>query len=513
MPLVAYVAQDRRSALARGESLPDRAPGAALFADISGFTPLTEKLTRQFGARRGGEELTKRVNAVYDALIRSVEAQGGSVVDFAGDAITCWLSAANPNASLRALAAAQAMQTAMSGFPDLALKVAVTSGTARRLVAGDPRIQLLDTLAGGMIARLAVAEHLARPGEVVADAATLRACGGAFAVTEWRADPETGEPFAVVHASLRQVETMPAVAPSAEIPSETLRAWVLPAVYAREQSGLSEFLTELRPAVALFLRFGGIDYDGDDSAQEKLDSWIREVQHAAARYDGTLLQLTIGDKGSYLYVCFGAPTSHEDDARRAVQTALELREKAHTLPYLEPVQVGISRGTLRAGACGSATRRTYAALGDEVNVAARLMSVAAPGEIVVSERVQQALGERFTLIPRPPVTLKGKSGPLTVFTVISPRHRRATRLLEPEYRLPMIGRAEELVFLESKLELARQGQGQIIGITAEAGQVTPRRRSDPAGPAARPGMLQRRVRIVRHEYGLPGLEAYLASVL
>src|SRR5919199_5721977 len=91
-----YVPQDRRAALARGEPLPDRAHGSALFADISGFTPLTEKLAQQFGARRGTEEFTQRMNLVYDALISAVEQHAGSVVNFAGDAIICWFDDLTP---------------------------------------------------------------------------------------------------------------------------------------------------------------------------------------------------------------------------------------------------------------------------------------------------------------------------------------------------------------------------------------------------------------------------------
>ena len=57
-----YIPTDRRQALARGETLPDRTTGAALFADISGFTPLTEALAKELGPRRGAEELTKELS-------------------------------------------------------------------------------------------------------------------------------------------------------------------------------------------------------------------------------------------------------------------------------------------------------------------------------------------------------------------------------------------------------------------------------------------------------------------
>jgi len=85
-----YLAQDRLRALASGESLPSRTTGSALFADISGFTALTEALRNSLGARRGAEELTRRIEAVYSALITQIELFGGSVIEFAGDSMLCW---------------------------------------------------------------------------------------------------------------------------------------------------------------------------------------------------------------------------------------------------------------------------------------------------------------------------------------------------------------------------------------------------------------------------------------
>src|SRR5690242_20167839 len=88
--LHAYIPTDRRHALAQGVELPDRTSGAALFADISGFTPLTEALVRLLGPQRGTEELPRQLNIVYDALIAQVDQYRGSVIGFSGDAITCW---------------------------------------------------------------------------------------------------------------------------------------------------------------------------------------------------------------------------------------------------------------------------------------------------------------------------------------------------------------------------------------------------------------------------------------
>lgn len=144
--VASYLPQDRRQALATDLDLPSRAVGAALLADISRFTALTEALSQQLGPRRGIEVLTAKINTVYDVLTAHVDAYRGIVIGFAGDAITCWFSdstdAGISGASPRAVACALALQADMRAFqsillPDggsigLGLKVAVASGQARR---------------------------------------------------------------------------------------------------------------------------------------------------------------------------------------------------------------------------------------------------------------------------------------------------------------------------------------------------------------------------------------------
>src|SRR5215210_815527 len=121
--LATFIPVDRRLALARGEALPDRADGTALFMDVSGFTPLTEALTRTFGPQRGAEEMTRHLNRIYDTLIAELDRYGASVVGFSGDAITCWFdehalgtvlgaSRTGSSAALRAVACGLAMQEA-----------------------------------------------------------------------------------------------------------------------------------------------------------------------------------------------------------------------------------------------------------------------------------------------------------------------------------------------------------------------------------------------------------------
>lgn len=476
--LSAFIPRDRRAALARGVALPDRAWGTALFADISGFTTLTTTWAAALGPERGAEQITQMLNQVFEALIAAVHAQQGSVIGFSGDAITCWF---DDDAGARAAWAARAMQAAMvpfraparpGGAPGgLALKVAVAQGPVRRFLVGDPAIQVMDALAGATLDRLAATERLAAPGEILLDAAAAAAIAAAGPQGAWRATPDG---LARVFVLTGWAIPRPREAgdpPSAEGPDVGRQAqqWVLPAVGARLAQGHGEFLAELRPAVALFLRFGGIDYDADRAAGTRLDIFIRGVQRVLARYDGALLQLTIGDKGSYLYAAFGAPLAHSDDAARAAAAALELRAPPPTGPTLPAIQIGLSSGLVWSGAYGGPDSRTYGVLGDSVNLAARLMQHAAPGGILATAAVRQAAGPRFQWADLPPVRVKGRLDPVEVAGLMGEQARPGRDLLEPIYQGPLMGRAAELAMLDDRRAAAQAGQGQVVGIIGEAG--------------------------------------------
>ncbi|HEU4324335.1 MAG TPA: adenylate/guanylate cyclase domain-containing protein [Roseiflexaceae bacterium] len=475
-----YIPADRLRALARGEPLPDRATGAALFADISGFTPLTEALARTLGPRGGAEELTRQLNSVYDALIAEVDRYGGSVIAFSGDAITCWFEGDN---GLRATACALALHVAMAcqgtvalpsgGRVTLALKVAISSGPARRLVVGDPAIQRFDVLVGAALARMAAAQHLAHRAEVVLSPECAPALEDHALVLEWRSPAEDPlhmpERYPVISGLLTPVDDAPwpALADGA-VREDDIRPWLLPAVYRQLRTGQDALLTELRPAVALFLRFNGLDYDADPAAEARLDEFVRWVQQVLARYEGVLLQISNDDKGSHLYGVFGAPSAHEDDARRAVAAALELRIPPADLAARSGITVmgiGLSQGTMRAGVYGGATRRTYSVLGDEVNVAARLMQQAGPGEVLASDQVRQSTAASFTWDLLPPLVVKGRRAPVAAARLVG---ALASQPAARGFVGDLVGRAGELN--RALRALAPILEGRFAGVVAIYGE-------------------------------------------
>jgi len=473
--LHAHLPQDRLRALARHETLPDRTHGSALFADISGFTPLTEALRSALGPRRGAEALTQQLEAIFTALIAEVENYGGSVIGFAGDACTCWFDDAPSPAAPRATACALALQRAMQAFQTvplpnrttttLTLKVAVASGPARRLAVGDAEIQLFDVLAGETLARMANGEHVAHKGEVLLDETTAHALGDTLVIREWRRT-ENGECFVVAASMSNGDHSLPTTLP--QYSPEQLRAWIPTWVYARESAGQQALLNEFRAVTFVFLRFMGIDYDAE-SALAHLNTYMQWVLRVVRQADGYLRAPSIGDKGSYLLIALGAPTAHEDDMRRALRVALALRTPPADCAFITSTQIGLATGVVWAGLCGGDARHAYDFVGDDANLAARLMQAAAPGEILVSGQVQAKLAETFTFGPERLLHLKGKTGLFPVFAAHRESEQRGLHLQEPAYSLPMVGRQTELEIIGEKLDLAVRGKAQLIGIVAEAG--------------------------------------------
>jgi class 3 adenylate cyclase/tetratricopeptide (TPR) repeat protein len=465
----AYLAGDRRRALAAGTPMPDRVSGAALFADLSGFTPLTEAMHAEYGHTRGAEQLTATLGVVFDAVLGELHRHGGSVVYFSGDAVTCWLDADDGHV---AAACAQAMQRVMADVADVALpsgrtfqiglKVAVAVGRARRFVVGDPDIQLIDVLAGRLIDDLAAAESVAAQGDVVLDQSALLALGDDAVVGERR--ERAGRRFGVLESMTVTVPLPEVVERTARLRDDQVRPWLLPPVWERLRTGHGEFLAELRPAIPVFVRFGGLDFDDDPDVQERLDEFVVGAQRIIHSYGGAALQLTLGDKGAYLYAVFGSPLAHEDDAARACAAALELLALEARTAAID-LQIGIAQGRLRSGTYGHATRRTFCCLGDAVNLAARLMTAAAPGRIVVADAVQRAAGTGFEWHRLPDLVVKGKRDPVPASELNGRRAGGGRR----RHDSAMVGRQKEVQHIAGLVARAATGRGQVIGVCAEPG--------------------------------------------
>jgi len=436
-----------------------------LFADICGFTPLAESLEDALGPQRGAAEVAAWVNRTFGALAAAVDRHHGSITCAAGDSITCWF---DDEHRLSAVACALEMQNSMAmaaadleagsaGRATAGLKVALAGGEARRFVVGDPSTQVFDVLAGAVVDRAGAGEKLCRPGEVVIDRTSADALGDALSIAEVRGDfvCVTGIPGATPSDPWPEL-------PASPILDHTVRSWIAPPVYERLQAGHAHFLAEFRPVVAEFVSFGRIDYE-HANAGPALDELLRTTEDVATRNGGAVFVVSMGDKGGYLLIVFGAPVAHGDEVRRAVTTANELRRQTDGA-----LRVGLHTGRVYAGLYSGPLWSTYTVAGDVVNVAARLMTRAEPGQILLSAAAAAALDRRFAIHAIEPIAVKGRSAPVSVCELVGMAAPSAT-LSEPRYPLPMVGRERELEAIDAALSTAASGAGGVLAFCAEAG--------------------------------------------
>jgi class 3 adenylate cyclase/predicted ATPase len=205
---------------------------------------------------------------------------------------------------------------------------------------------------------------------------------------------------------------------------------------------------------------------------------VRAYQAACApvieRFDGHIAQYL----GDGLLVYFGYPLAHEDDAQRAVRAGLAMVEAMGALTTrLEQQQgvrlafrVGIHTGPVVVGEMGAGRRREQLALGETPNVAARLESLAAPNTVVISAAVHHLVQGYFICDALGAPALKGVDTPLQVYRVVGESGAQS-RLDVPSPRglTPLVGREAEVTLLLDRWAQVKDGLGQVVLLSGEAG--------------------------------------------
>jgi class 3 adenylate cyclase len=208
---------------------------------------------------------------------------------------------------------------------------------------------------------------------------------------------------------------------------------------------------------------------------EDLQGLLRDYHEAVARavgpYDGHVAQL-LGD-GCLVY--FGYPRAHEDDAERAVHAALDVLKVVAALKTRAGValqtRIGIATGLVVVGEIGAGTPAAeQTASGETPNLAARLQAHAAPGEIVLSDETRRLLGGAFELQPTGALQLKGFAAPVEAWRVQGERSVASRFEAQHESGLiEFVGRGSEVSLLLERWSLAREGEGQVVLLSGEAG--------------------------------------------
>ncbi|MFN8158036.1 MAG: adenylate/guanylate cyclase domain-containing protein [Candidatus Nanopelagicales bacterium] len=430
-----------------------------VFADISGFTALTERLATR--GRIGAEELIETLNRVFGAMLTEAAIRGGEMLKFGGDALL-FLFRGEEHAA-RACRSAVDMRQALKeaakiptsvGRLKLSMSVGIHSGPVDFFLVGSPTRELL--ILGSAGTATTEAEHAAVAGQILITESTaaylpkgsteLRDDG--LHRLRWRfAYPPEGEG-----------------PPTPQVPPERLRT-----LFPHE---LGEYLDERVPdpehkiATIGFARFSGTDAmlraQGHEAVAAVLHETLSVFEAAMIEEGVTLLATDIDADGGKLFMASGVPFSTEDDEGRMLRAMRRVLDVGTPLP----VQIGVNRGHVFAAEVGTLNRSAYSAMGDTTNTAARIMSKADGGVLFAHPTVIEHSRTLFAVEPAGPFPMKGKTEPVLVLEV---GEETGTREAHGRASLPLVGRDAEVAEIRAALEEALGGDGGVVTVSAATG--------------------------------------------
>lgn len=492
--------------------------GVFLFGDVSGFTPLSEKL-KQLG-QAGAEQIVGLINRLFTELVQVLFKHGGTLLKFGGDALLGVFPVETDDemaaAVLRAAQAGLAMQAVMkqdqfAAIPvmgetrALLIKCGISAGPYFAAHIGTPQIMAYVTT-GHTVNRAEQAEGHANPGEVVMtreayDAYQRAGDPASRAILVGPVNKEPDENFCrVIEAPVLADRLSPPVI--AEPPPGNVHAQITYLVDRLDRlspylpneliarivtnPNTVEIMPDHRRVTVMFANYVGvsdlIEEMGDTQPElivKHLNDYFVHMAQIVEKYEGTLARMDQYAVGDRLVIFFGAPRAHEDDPVRAAYTALDMQKavRDHFSALQTPTgihrfrqRIGINTGHLFAGNVGAANlRQEYTLMGDDINMAARLMSKAGWQEVLVSLKTQEQIKAFFELEDRGEFKVKGKEILIRTFQVKGRREEIGRTRGLSKGDSPLVDRDDELKALLAAGQGLLNGRGQIVSIVGDSG--------------------------------------------
>lgn len=488
--------------------------GAVMFADVSGFTAMSEKLSAL--GKEGAEEITSVLDQYFDAMLEIGDYFGGDLLKFGGDALLIFFE--GDDGPHHALATASLMQESMDQFAQvktsqgvypLRMSIGIASGSVFLASLGSPG-NMYYAVMGHTLASMAQAEARASAGQIVVDQTTRDAADeiATFVLANddfWllermiSSEVQAKELIRVSKSTLYDAETNADVLVQSSLSQwaiiEGLCSYVPNELMARlvVEPKRPIIHGSHRPVTVIFANYQGIDKlindlgpDNKQLISDILNTYLLSQSRILSRYGGTISRLDPYIVGHRIMALFGALRAHEDDPQRAVHAAFEmnqaleavnqevcdalanvpnLRSESDPAPLRQ--RIGINTGFVFAGNVGTATRREYTVMGDQVNVTARLMSLAKEGEVLIGQSTARHAEGRFKLEEKDAVEVKGISEPVRNFVVLGleERPQEWAQLAS----IPFVGRERELIQGRQAVEDSLRGDGGVLVIKGASG--------------------------------------------
>ncbi|MGB1216799.1 MAG: adenylate/guanylate cyclase domain-containing protein, partial [Saprospiraceae bacterium] len=425
--------------------------GFTLFLDMSGFTNLTQHLMKEEG-NEGAEMMSQILNDLFAPLVNIVYRKGGFIPYFAGDAFTSiFIDDDNVIPAEELADTAKEIQRIYSGknfvyndkeFP-IHLKIGLSYGEIEWGIIGKDHKSFY--FKGEAIDACAFAEQKAKAGDVIVDMNFIEQCTNPTSI--FTCEKIMEDYFKVVNTDPGKSLKFQATSPI--IKEEDIQGFFPDAIIHYNDIG------EFREAVSVFISFKGIEN------KDIFHEFATIISEQFANFSGYFKEIDFGDKGGVIVGFFGVPLTYGDNVERALRFVSSLSKELAVVQKKSPLEykVGITAGMAFAGIIGGKERCQYAVVGNNVNLAARLMVYANWGDVLVSSEIGKEKGFQFK--QKGDIQYKGIEGLISTYKFIGEAENQSF------YSGEMIGRNKEmnalLQFTEPILDNTFAGVGVIFG--------------------------------------------------
>ncbi|XP_075377318.1 LOW QUALITY PROTEIN: adenylate cyclase type 10-like [Mycteria americana] len=478
--------------------------GVLLFADISGFTALTEKFIQRSGTDRGTDELAQTLNCYLRDILEEMLIFGGDILKFAGDAVlVLWRALPQELAETISLVLQCSWRIQKKyGSRDtpvgqkVQLKIGISAGPMNLMTVGDGRQQYF-WVCGWALGAVCEAEQLANAGEVVLSATTWEVCeqhqlrikhlAGKRAVKvtgmdrmAWSERQDASHKLVRRPVSQR-LEREGAMRSALLLPSdpsveEVLRKYIPGAALRKFDDRVPlDLFSELRPVTILFVQLHFAADTGPACLCTMLDNAIRMMLEILCPHKGEINKVLLFDKGCTFLCVFGLTGEKLPyKSLHALQSALQIFDSCSTmLKKIEAVSVAVTSGTVFCGVTGHPVRHEYTVIGQKVNLAARMM-VHYPG-LVSCDAATYAASQLppYYFKELPERKMKGLSHPGTVYQYVGITEKSIFGMALTKERseyVPLLGREKEVDLFVSCLKAYEDlGEGHILAFEGTVG--------------------------------------------